>query len=358
MIYYAILGILSIAAVIPARDGDRRFNLFLFAGLALALLLFAGFRYYTGFDYLNYLNIYRSQFSRWVVWTIEPVPRLLMNFSAWTGIGYAGFLFIMAFFSVGLKSAFLARWSVLPVLSLLLYFSRTFLLADFGQIRQGLALAVVLFAWPLILKGELKKFIFLILAATLIHISAIFFLLVYWFARRRFSVPQMLLMVALAIPFAFIDFKTIFLDALAPVLPPFVSTKLAYYTATESDTRLGLTFSMILRVGILLICVLLQRDDFFENDEKRSVLNIYLFGVLFYIAFNSFPQIGNRGSFYFQQFELLLIPLILVHFKDHINRAIFFLFIVVYCYWGVNTVISLQPDTFVPYQSLLIKEII
>jgi hypothetical protein len=313
-------------------------------------MIFAGFRKDVGFDYENY-QFYYYKIIEGYDKISEPVFRLLIILCEETKIGYLGMFFVMAFLAITIKAKFFLKFSIFPILSFLLYYCRIFLMLDFGQIRQGLALGIILFTYPYILKKDIKRFTVLVLLASLFHYGSILFFPIYFFAHKILKKKTILLLLLISTTIAFIDLKPFIVMLLSSFFVETVAQKVVFYGATEDV--IGLTFSIYLRISILLLCIFLIWN-FIKSDERIAVVfNIYLIGVLFYLIFNSFPQIGGRGSLYFQQFEVLLFPFIILGIKKYrILQLLLLLFFIFYCYWGVNGTIESQ-DVFIPYQNII-----
>jgi hypothetical protein len=62
--------------------------------------------------------------------------------------------------------------------------------------------------------------------------------------------------------------------------------------------------------------------------------------------------LGGRGSFYFQQFEFLLIPLIFHKIRNYYLKILSFFLLFIYTFWGVLSTINSQKNIFVPYQTI------
>lgn len=345
MIYYLIFCFLAIGAIFDVLTFNKAVSWFFVITSSLILILFAGLRYEVGFDFNNYLILYTDVVNGGFAF-IEPIVAALMKFSDATGIGYAGFILLMAFLSIPIKTHFILKYSTIPVLSVLLFYSRLFIISDFGQIRQGLALGIILLSYPNLHRQELSKFSLKIVLAMLIHFTAFIFFPIYFIARKRINPKVQVAVLFIGFIIASVDLKLILISLFSKILPGGIAEKLLFYSETEDF--LGLTFSIFLRGGIVLICLIYYRQKILENKHYEYVYNIYFWGFIFYLVFNSLPQLGGRGAFYFQQFEILLFPILILVSKSKIVRVAWLLFFIFYCFWGLSTVLNSQ-DAFFPY---------
>ena len=348
MIYYLIFIILSVFAITNVYFDKKAFVKPAIVFLAIALVLFAGLWYKVGFDYRNYFYLYLLVVDGKDVF-VEPIVKGLILLSDFIRIDFNGFIFLMALLAVSIKVKFISRYAAIPIFSLLLYYSRIFIISDFGQIRQGLALSLILISYRYILDRRFWRFLLLVLTATFIHAAAVLFLPVYFIALKKGRPVLLVLLVLLAIPLAAIDLKSIIIGLFANLLPPSISSKLLFYSMTEQF--LGLTFSIFLRGGIIMLCLSVFWKKIEENKNYLLIFNIYYIGYIFYLVLNSLPQLGGRGSLYFQQFELLLFPILLTLIKNRLLQLLMLLFFVFYAYWGLNTTITSQ-DAFIPYKHI------
>lgn len=317
------------------------------------MILFAGLRIHVGYDYDNYAEMFKLVKLDEEIF-VEPIFLYLIKFIQFFELNYFFFIFIIAFISILIKFKFLIKYSVFPILSVLIYYARIYLNADFGQIRQGLALGIVLFSYPYIVSQKFYKYTTLIVLASLIHAAAILFFPVYFFANKKFSKKIIIGSISLSILISFIDLKNVLFETFNMILPGGLAFKLFYYSTTEES--LGITFSVILRLLIILYAIIFYWKVLDENQDMRVVFNIYYFGYLFYLVFNSFPQLGGRGSVYFQQFELLLLPFLFVYGKNKLINLFFLFFLIFYSFWGVETILNSvsykTPYYFEPYESI------
>jgi hypothetical protein len=220
-----------------------------------------------------------------------------------------------------------------------------------GQIRQGIALGIVLWSLNYLLNRNLIKFSLVIVAAALFHVSALLFFPVYFLVNYKFNKTYLFVILVISYIIGNIDFKHILTGFLAS-LPWFISWKLAYYLSIES--RIGLTFSAFFRILIVLLYMYIEKDIQSDSNFKNTVFNLYYVGVIFYLALNSLPQIAGRGSNYYQEFEILLIPLIITGFKKtYFLKFAFVFFIFFYSFWGLYTTTHYDAHSYIPYRTIL-----
>ena len=357
MIYFVIFFINSLLSIITQFFNNRKLT-FLFACILLVvLIIFGGLRYDTGYDYFNYEYLYNS----YILYNSAPSLELgfkgLMRLTDFINPNFRFFLFIITVIIVGFKGKFILKYSYIPIFSILIYYSRIYLNSDFGQVRQGFAMIFVLYSLVPVMERNLKKFLLLIFLGILFHVSSIFFFPVYFFVSKSYSVKKLLIILGSSFIFLVVNFKDI-LSRFVNDFPSFISSKILNYSISEADLEIGITFSLVFRILILFLVFGLLYNKIRTNKYELTVFNIYYLGVVFYIIFNSFPQLSGRGSLYFLQFEILLFPIILKNVNNIFIKTAFFLIIMFYCYWGIQSIIDSQPESFIPYKNLLFYDFV
>lgn len=332
----------------------RKVNNFLLFICFISLLLFAGLRLNVGFDYDNYKIVF-TDISYNAEYFIEPVFLLFTRIFQTITFDYNAYLFVIALISLSLKFRFLYKYSVLPLVAVLLYYSRIYLGSDFGQIRQGIALGVILLTFPYLVKKKFYKFCILVILATLIHVSAILFFPIYFIVHKVYSKKIIFVSIIVGLVASLIDMKPILLESFSSILPAGLAFKLFIYATTEEN--IGLTFSVFFRLFIIIYTVFFFWDKIENYQNFKIAFNIYYIGFLFYLVFNSLPQLGGRGSIYFQQFELILLPFLIYYNKNKIMKFGIFMFLLFYSFWGVRTILDSAtietPYFFEPYENVL-----
>jgi hypothetical protein len=348
MIYYVIYFVLSFFALINVYSRNKIIIIFNAVLAACILILFAGLRFNVGFDYYNYELYYNAVVNSNKIF-VEPLVKAFIYLCDYLNTGYVGFLFIMALVSISIKFKFVIAYSAIPLLSILLYYSRIFIISDFGQIRQGLALGLILFTYKPIIERRFKQFLLIVICSCLIHSAAIIFLPIYFVVEKEIQPRYMFLIMLTAIPVATINLKSVIIQMFSTLLPGGLVDKLMFYS--ENEQFIGLTFSMFLRGVIVLLCITVYWRNIKDNKQWLVIFNIYYWGYIFYLIFNSIPQLGGRGSLYFQQFEILLLPIIIICTKNAICQLLIVLFFIFYSFWGLSSTINFQ-DQFIPYRNL------
>ena len=159
--------------------------------LALVVIVFfAGFRFEIGYDYPKYLAgyMYDSQLREW-----EPLFVSLVKIFRHINFGLDIQFMFFFFSSLIIILVYKALKSITPYyrLGLLIYLLIPSLyLGSFSVIRQGIALAILLYGFQFIAKDnpEYKKYMIIAVVAFLFHYSSIFVVLIYVFGAALFRI--------------------------------------------------------------------------------------------------------------------------------------------------------------------------
>lgn len=108
------------------------------------------------------------------------------------------------------------KYSRIPYISLLLYIAFGFYTNTFNNVRQALAISIILFSVPYILDRKFFKFIIIVLLASTVHLSAIFFPIVYVAYSFRITNIRFLFFVFVIPVFVFL-FGNVIIDALISI---------------------------------------------------------------------------------------------------------------------------------------------
>lgn len=190
MIYYVIfwtLAVLAFLEVFTKRDNSNgRIKKFIIFLIANALVFFAGLREGVGIDWRSYYQDYtlvKSGAMSVINTSIEPGYSLINYISP----SFRWLLIVMAILSVGIRfKAFEKNQLGCILLAIFFYYSTDFIFYDMGIMRQGLSMSICLLSMPLIEKRDKKFFIYIVFGA-LFHISALFFVLMWFISNKEYS---------------------------------------------------------------------------------------------------------------------------------------------------------------------------
>lgn len=360
-IYLLIFFLTGCELIIPDKK-KHGFNVFYFF-VFIILLIFAGFRYWTGYDYGSYMSIFDSisQYNyKFSEVDIELGFYLIIKIISLFDVGYNLFLFVIAFLAILIKFIFFKRYTNSYFLPLLLYFGAFYLMNEMGQIRQGLALSIFMLSLKYINERNFKIFFSTFLISISIHNSSIFILPAYFIAHKKFSNKFIFWSIFILMSVFLFDIIYIFQKTISLIPIDFIQGKLNYYLySDEFGNELGLNLSLILRIFILfLLCYNVNR----YSEKYPSLLmfrNLYFFGVVLYLFFNQVQEFAIRSSLYFKFLEILFLPMLVMMLRREKNNMwhFYFVFIILYSFWSLFKILNddMTGSMFIPYRNFLFE---
>lgn len=248
-------------------------------------------RFDIGFDYQTYYSLLFPYPDDLALERIEPGSRLIIEFAR--QLNYPPIMFII--FSVityGIVFYTLNNYTKNTFLSALTYFSFLFFVS-IGGIRQGLAIAIILWGIHYLNQYKYFKFTLTVCVATLFHYSAItaITLLPLFLTIRRKTVVPVLLFTSIAIFFGYYAIVNKFF----PYYLVYIENNGQY----EGGTLIKFA---LLGLNILLLFFCFKTIN--QNNYKWA--GISLLGCLFPFILGG--QMGNRVAYYFYTCLCYLIP--------------------------------------------------
>jgi len=331
----------------------------------IVFILLAGLRN-MGYDFANYNEIFDSlsfgsKNNAVLDLLIEPGFSLFVKILKLLGLGFYVLIFVFAFFSVILKTAFFSKYSAYPFVSLLIYFSIAYLIKDMGQIRHGLAMAIVLMSFVFVFKKKTFAFFLFVLLAFTIHASAIAVIPVYWLANITIRPRYLIAALVVLFPLLFIDLRPVFLSFLGFITLPQVQSKATFYLYSEEfGSPLGLNISVILRVLIFLGMLAFYQNGKNNYSFYPQLVTLYFYGLFLYILFNSVSDFAIRTSDYFKLLDCIILPFFITLGKNRTQKSLLWSLAVLYSSWSIFKLLSdntfLQEYT--PYRTFLTMDTI
>lgn len=295
----------------------NRYSIELFF-IGLVLIMIAGFRPLQYFhDSDNYLirihsddNIFDSEPTFWI---INQFNKYILGGQDQT------FFLIYAALAISIKLIAIRRYSLYPWLSLYLYICLYFLLHEMTQIRVGVAGSLFLLAIPDIANKNSKRYFVKTFFAVIFHYSAIVMVLLYFLKNERVNKKIYFLIPIFGFLIALLSESSIKLFTfLSAILPTFLSDKIiAYLTLKESNifTEINL-FSFFTLSLIAIYYFLLMNFDRIETKLNTILVKLFALQIFVFYAFVSVPVFSGRLSEFLGLNMILLIPNILLMFKQ------------------------------------------
>lgn len=285
-------------------------NLYL-VSLFILLSLFAGMRAIdVSRDGANYAYMFDSvyQYSDWFTSRNELMAVVIPVTLKYLGLySYFSVFLIFAIIGVGFKFLAIKRYSPLPLLSVLLYYSNFFILHEMTQVRAGVATGILLLTIDDIYEKRFLRFLIKVVVASTFHISSLVFLLVYFIDPKTINKKRYLAIFCIIIPLGVLKLINIF--GLIPGLSSF-STKLASYEALQNGMTDVNLFNITTVINIFILLIQLIFIEKITSITKYSVIIIKLtyLGVVCLFIFSAVPIIAWRISELFTVISFISMP--------------------------------------------------
>lgn len=327
--YLLVFSWLSFAAIVDHVKQPSYLRLFFYLISVLTLVLFAGLRQAgVGADDFNYIDKFLEvpdltywmsgefRYSLKEIW-MEPSYIFLGSLIRVFTDQYTFLFLAVASISVGAASYGYYKYSPYWFLSLLLFFSHTFLYRDINQIRAAVAAAVGLFLIEQIHKRNIVKCILIILAACSFHLAAASYLLVLLLSYIPIGRKSLLVGYFMSIFVGLLGVSYLMLGVLPNL--GFVTIKLISYSESryaESVSLFDLTNiknSIIFFVLIFFWKVLEKQTPYFN-----TMMLFYSLAVMWRIAFADFGIFAARIATFFGVVEVILVPSLILLIRQKI----------------------------------------
>lgn len=231
------------------------------------------------------------------------------------GLGYGGFVLVLAIVAIYLKTSTIFKYSGYVFLGLLMYMVSIYFYEDQIQVRQGLANAITIFSVRYIIDRKLYLFLLCMLLAFLMHKSSIVFVLAYWIVLIKFNRALVVLSVGLAIIISITGLSLLF-DGLLEMLPFGIGEKYDAYNTEGLESAESSVLGIVVKILTVLAVVFFDKQAA-ENDAYYPYFrNLYICGVAMYFFFGGGIFALRLPNFYLV-FIAFMVPRMILALKDN-----------------------------------------
>ncbi len=237
---------------------------------------------------------------------------------------YQCLLFVSAVISLLPVAVLFAKKSRDVVFSYIVYMGLPCFLMPFSGLRQGIAIGICVLATPSICEKNWKRFLIIVLIATLFHYSAAIYLLAYLLYNCRLPKGCRPLMVPLLI---------VIYMARYPIFT--IASKLFKKNAVPDDNGAFMLFLVF--IMIFIFCQIYCRSD---DESSIGFMNIFYFACICQ-CFGGVFHIAIRVGMYFMSSIAVALPNILSTIPNQRDRRllqyIIFAIFVIYGLYALAT---------------------
>lgn len=355
-IYLFIYGFLFSFGYLSSRLSFSYLKGIFYSSFFLLLFVILGFRSYSvGSDTTVYHSIFSKALSFRTDLNLFFTSRFELGFLKLNKLVY-GFsqnfttlLLVYAFLGLSLYFYVILKDSKDAFLSLGLFLSFRIYFVMFSNIRQPIAMGIILLIFHLLKSNRWLISLVLIGIASSFHLSALVFLPMLFLKNFKFT-KKFLTITALASTFVFASFNT---------FSSLFFSRLDKYSVYQNSTLFSgdAKISLILNFIIILLAFTMGELSMYgkEKDQEYNFLrNTMIFALIIsFISINAAAL--NRGTLYYSQFLILYLPYII---SKLINRRIAeqYTWIIMIAFFAYNIVLMIYRPEFnviIPYSNVL-----
>lgn len=293
----------------------------LFWSLGIVLIIFAIFRVDTGYDYPSYRSIFLeikssniTQYLKVNPWSIEPAY-IILNY-IFRFLPYVAFLAVITTFSITSKLVFIHHYSSNPFISLIIYFASTYIIYDFGIIRQGFALAIGIWSFKYFQNKQYVRALIIVAIASLFHFSALIFLLIILISDKRLKLYQYIILTLIGLLGSFIPLVELISRGLNLIGLHGYGLRIEYYALGTLISVRQIYLSVAKRSLIWLLGSIFVNINVGTNsgniEQDNGIYfysNIYFISIVSSLFFAQIPNIASRGIYCLIMSNIFLYPM-------------------------------------------------
>nr|WP_186338282.1 EpsG family protein [Lacticaseibacillus paracasei] len=315
----------------------------------IILALVAGLRYETGNDFLPYKTIYAGDYS---AGQVEPGFLFLRNLFNWIHAPFWIFLLAWAVVTLTLFYFFAKEYFRPAIIPIAYYLSRFFFMRDMGQIRASLVCVTCMLALKFVYDEKPLPFLVIVGLSATIHVSALFFLLIYpfWLLFRRINFKWVLgfLVFGAAVGFVAPKILSVIIVHTLPRYAPYVTN--ASYLSSGLFDPVTLMQVIICITGFYILNRGMVSNALIGGSEKfKFLMVVYLFATLTLLSLSQLSTIGGRLSTIATTTETIVLPTIVFSIMPKKTRTLSMVGVCAVIFVLIF-LISGAYKTFVPYQ--------
>lgn len=324
-----------------------RYNYYL---IIVIICIYSFLRWERGTDWVPYYNNFvdnNSFYDYMTAWHFEKGFQLLNYFVKILNGNYTIFLMIQALIIQILFSITIYKNIENPIAGVFLLYC--FSLGNIYFVRSTLALSIVFFSIKYIKSNEKIKFLLIILIASTIHITALFFIPAIYIYRLKLSkiLYGILLVVTVLL-------GILYLKNLVKIIFEIISPHRLIYLDENINILKILIGTIAPRLVFLIYFLLFIDFSKKSNEELVGYFNIYYFGVILSILLSFINPSLLRLSNMFEVFNLLIFPQIFILKKQKIILMLIFLIYFSLKFYSV--LFGEYRELYIPLKTILNKE--
>lgn len=267
-------------------------------------------------------------------------------------------IIVSSIISIYLVIRFIHKYSKNPYISIYLFVTMRFYVFYMSNIRQSLALGIIMLSYDFIVSRKIVPFIISVLIASQFHTTAIVFI----FAYPILNLPYKRKLILNILIFSTITF--IFFNPIMKIITMYAPAKYSNYINTVyflEATNLANIMNFCVAFAILIFFLLKYKGIYFKEmkysvSERTRFMYLLLISVSFALISIKFGM-AARIQYYFYIFSIVIIPNMISEIKEQKSKNIVTFYILM-CFFMYFTIIMIfRPDwqRVYPYELFFIK---
>lgn len=307
----------------------------------IPLAVIAGIRYNVGKDYMyTYVPVFKQVLAgnsdeAWGDWGYIFLNKIVTCFTD----DYAGIFILTSCMFILFTFKAIYEESDNVALSIMLLVFMGYYFCFMNGVRQMLATSILLYSIKYIRKRDLIKFVLCIIGGSLIHLSAILFIPVFFLYNKKWDNKKMLLSATGAFLMA---------SVLSKIATNIIAyTKYSWYLDSAYRAERSGVIMIIINIVILIFAML------FNSEEKNEIyIKLQCLSVISTAFIGKIP-VANRIQWIFGFSGIILVPNIINCQKDKKMKFVMkIVIILLYASYFTYTIGVKNSNSVLPYQTI------
>lgn len=273
-------------------------------------------------------------------------------------LNYNALLALMAILMIGIKAKVIFEHRQIMMIALFLYYC--YYLADIFGVRQFLAISLTLYSIRFIIDKRFMPFLLIVLLASTVHITAIFFLFSYWVYHIKYSPVLLYSVLLIALILGFMDIGGFAVKTAMNLvgIDSRVGDKLMQYGNDGMETAQGnpyISFAVGVAKRALFLPLFISCRRFIAPSLQArytGYLNLLIFGNIIYLLFMISLPVIARLSTGFLLFEIFILGYLVITVQNKWLRMLAFLLVMLFGAFRLYNLIAVYWDLYIPFETI------
>ncbi|UKT63276.1 EpsG family protein [Pedobacter mucosus] len=367
--FYAIIFLILIGfSFLEITSIDGVYKVILFAVGILILFITAGLRFETGGDWTTY-TVFFNQIEtlplvlegKALIYNrsyMEPAYKLINSLVKTLGGNVQVVFFIIALINSVLLYKALKKYTIYPLVGLLIYYTSMFFFLDMIATRQGVAVLLFFSSLNFVFERKFWRFLAVMVIAFLFHRSSVLLVPLYFIIHRSFSNRAYIIVFFVTLLMFFFQIKWMagLLTITANIIGGANGAIIKVYLNSSSyGANRSLTVGTLINI-ILFAIYLSKRKALADYKYFNIFFNLFMVNLIVFFVFYEFIEISNRYRFYFLISNITLLPYLIVVYQEKLSKMLVFASICAFTFLYGRSYFLESPGAiaFNPYQNYVI----